>query len=161
MILIAYDGSDDAKEAVVNAARLFPGQSAVVLVVWQRFADTITRAGITIGAPETIDLVEIDNQTGHGALEGAEAGAAQARELGLDARGESAPVRGTVADAILHEANKLGADAIVMGTRGLGGVKSALLGSVSRAVLHRTDRPVLVVPSPSVTEERAQSIAEH
>jgi len=29
-----------------------------------------------------------------------------------------------------------------MGTRGLGGVKGALLGSVTSEVLHLTDRPV-------------------
>lgn len=45
---------------------------------------------------------------------------------------------------------------IVLGTRGLTGIKSALLGSVSHAVLQRTDRPVMVVPSPEVARDRAQ-----
>jgi nucleotide-binding universal stress UspA family protein len=36
---------------------------------------------------------------------------------------------------------------IVVGTRGLGAVTGALLGSVSSSIIHRTDRPVLVVPS--------------
>jgi hypothetical protein len=46
------------------------------------------------------------------------------------------------------------ADVILLGTRGLSGVKSLMLGSVSHAVLHHADRPVLVVPSADLAEER-------
>jgi hypothetical protein len=45
MILIAYDGADDAKAAIEHVARLFPGERAPVLTVWQRFIDTLARVG--------------------------------------------------------------------------------------------------------------------
>ena len=34
-LLVCYDGSDDAKQAIDRAARLFPGRAAVVLHVWE------------------------------------------------------------------------------------------------------------------------------
>jgi nucleotide-binding universal stress UspA family protein len=45
----------------------------------------------------------------------------------------------------------------VVGSRGLNGIKSLLLGSVSHALLHQTDRPVVVVPSAEVAAARAAS----
>ena len=45
-----------------------------------------------------------------------------------------------------------------MGTRGLSGVKSFLLGSVSHAVVQHADRAVLVVPSPELSERRRERV---
>ncbi|MEM0141481.1 MAG: universal stress protein [Thermoplasmatales archaeon] len=51
----------------------------------------------------------------------------------------------SVAESILVEAKKVKPDLIVMGSRGLGGFKSLLLGSVSNAVVAHSTVPVLII----------------
>lgn len=154
MILIAYDGSKDAHEAIARAAKLFPGQPATILVVWQRFFETMAGAGV--GMAVLLDYDEIDQAAGKAAEDKAAEGVQVAQEAGLEATARPAVSVGTVAATILSEADAIDADAVVMGSRGLTGVKSLLLGSVSNAVLQHADRPVVVVPSPEVATERAK-----
>ncbi len=52
-------------------------------------------------------------------------------------------------EKILNVADEEGCDVIVLGTHGKGFLAHTFLGSVSRAVLHRTRKPVLVIPLPS------------
>ena len=56
-----------------------------------------------------------------------------------------------VAAALLAEANRLSAAAVVVGSRGRAVLPEILLGSVAMATLHHSPRPVLVVPAPSPT----------
>jgi nucleotide-binding universal stress UspA family protein len=47
--------------------------------------------------------------------------------------------------AIIHLAEELGAGLIVMGSRGLGGVRRAMMGSVSDSVVRHAHCPVMIV----------------
>jgi nucleotide-binding universal stress UspA family protein len=56
-------------------------------------------------------------------------------------------VNDRAADALLRAADQYDARAIVVGAAGRGPLSGALLGSVTYQVVHRSTRPVLVVPS--------------
>jgi len=62
--------------------------------------------------------------------------------MGVDA--ETEVLEGDPAGRILELARLRDVDLIVVGSRGLGPIAGALVGSVSREVVHRADRPVLV-----------------
>ncbi len=56
---------------------------------------------------------------------------------------------GEPVETILGIAEEEGSDVLVLGTHGKGLLKNALLGSVSRKVLDRASRPVVVIPLPN------------
>jgi nucleotide-binding universal stress UspA family protein len=154
MILIAYDGSDDAKSAIEHAGALMPGPPATVVTVWEPYLQMLTRYP-TLGAlPAVDDTGEIDNAGGTAADEIAEEGAALARAHGLDAAFYCLAREGSIAETLLAEADRINASAIVVGSRRLGGLGSLFLGSVSHALLQHADRTVVIVPSPKVAGKR-------
>ena len=57
-------------------------------------------------------------------------------------------VHGHTVPEILHFADRIDADVIVMGTHGKGAITHTFLGSVAEKVLHRSKRPVFVIPIP-------------
>jgi nucleotide-binding universal stress UspA family protein len=156
VILIAYDGSQDARSAIDHAGELLSGEPATVVTVWEPFVDMMARTGAGLGlAPGIVDFEEIDRAYERSARERADEGVERAQRAGLNAQPRTRARHTTIAEAILTEAEEVRARAIVMGTRGLTGIKSVLLGSVSHAVLQHADRPVIVVPSPDVANKRA------
>jgi nucleotide-binding universal stress UspA family protein len=62
-------------------------------------------------------------------------------------RVETISLAGEPSDVLVNEALRQGADAIVVGTHGKGGLEKAVLGSVARRVVKKSTVPVLVVPS--------------
>jgi nucleotide-binding universal stress UspA family protein len=52
-------------------------------------------------------------------------------------------------EEILNAADEEGCDLIILGTHGKGFLKRAFLGSVSNAVLHQAQKPVLLIPLPT------------
>ena len=152
--LIAYDGSADAQAAIDRAGELMKGEPATVLTVWERLVDVVTRTGSVIGMSD-VDFDTQDRSSEDQARQRAEEGAERAQRAGLKPQARTSVRENSIATTILAQADDVGASAIVMGSRGLTGLKSLLLGSVSHDMLQHADRPVLVVPSPAVASERA------
>lgn len=162
-VLICYDGSADAQAAIGRAGQLMPGSDATVLVIWETLLETLTRAGtlgMGFGAVGPYDEAGTDAALEKAALDTATDGAQQATSAGLVANPRIVSRRHEIAADILAVAEEIDADVIVLGTRGRGGLKSLMLGSVSNAVLHHADRAVLVIPSPALAEQRRRW-AEH
>ena len=150
MIVISYDGSPDAQEAIARGAEVLRGQQAIVLTVWQPFDSAAL--GLSGGVT---DMRQGDDASRIHAQQLAQDGARLATEAGFEATPRIVDRRTTIADAILDQADALDATAILIGSRGLTGLKSLLLGSVSHAVIQHADRPVIVVASPEVAAARA------
>jgi nucleotide-binding universal stress UspA family protein len=136
-ILIATDGSPEAREAVEYGLELAEGERAAATLLqvippmdWTH----LDRGGLIRPIPE-----EIERRRGF-ALDEA---AALAAEHGVPVTFEV--VAGVPADEIVAYADNHDVDLTVVGSRGRGAVASALLGSVSQAVLRESRRPVLVV----------------
>ena len=71
--------------------------------------------------------------------------AEQFRKSGVDAT--ALLVHGKTVDTILTEAADLDIDVIVVGSHGHGAMYQLLVGSISEGVLHRSSKPVLVIPT--------------
>ncbi len=153
-ILIAYDGSEPARAAVREAGALFAPARALVLTVWEPGLAQVMLMPDATGMggpampydPNVARGVERASEEHAQAL--AEDGARLAREAGLAADALIAEDSLTPQDAIVASAEQHDACAIVIGSRGLRGLKSKLLGSTSAHVLHHALRPVVVVRHP-------------
>jgi nucleotide-binding universal stress UspA family protein len=146
--LIAYDGSEDAARAIRQAGIVLGTRPAIVVNVWESLAGAVLHMdvqGLTGTMREA--AVELDEESRRAAEQTAGEGARLARDAGFEAEARTLQGRPRAWPELLAAADIADAGVIVIGSRGLGAVKSALLGSVSSGVLHHTRRPVLVVPA--------------
>jgi nucleotide-binding universal stress UspA family protein len=147
-LLICYDGSEDAKHAIGRAGGLLAA-SALVVTVWQPPTEALTSFAWSGATAGMVNFVELDRAAAERGGRVADEGVRIAQEAGLEAEPVAIKASGPVWKGIVDTADRHGAAAIVMGSRGLSGVRSMLLGSVSNAVVHHADRPTLVIHRPS------------
>ena len=153
-VLIAYDGSDNARAAIDSVAPILKGAPAVV--VYARHPLEGSAAHLE-GRPRFEDVAERDSDRLDDAERIAAEGADHARAAGLDAEARVASTGEVAADSIVELADQLDASVIVLGSRGQRGLKALLLGSVSHHVVHHARRPTLVVPSGPLAAARRRA----
>jgi nucleotide-binding universal stress UspA family protein len=148
-IVIGFDGSDPAKHAIETAGRLIPGARATVVTVRDSWVPLERAAFARIALPDSVIVPaarELERELEQSAQATAEQGRALARSAGLDADCFGEPA-GMPWHGLATVAGRLGADAIVCGARGCGGLARAVLGTTTDALLHHAETPVLVIPS--------------
>ena len=134
-LVVATDGSESAELAVTAAVKLARALGGRVIFVYVRSSPG------ALGAPFYQEKVTEQMSHARAALD-------RARALSGDqVDADEEILEGDAAEHIVELARARDAALIVIGSRGHGAVTGALLGSVSSAVLHRADRPVLVVPA--------------
>lgn len=147
-LVIGYDGSTHAREAIAVAGQLLGGRGAAVVHVWES-AIRHSMSGRAL-ASLPVDQVreftrDLDDYYRDVAADIAEEGAALARDAGLDATAAQAEAAGSPWHGLVAYAGESSAVAVVVGARGRGGMTSALLGSVSSGLAHNAGLPVLIV----------------
>jgi nucleotide-binding universal stress UspA family protein len=149
-VIVGYDGSDLAKAALRHAAALFAGRPALIATVWEPGI-----ALATVGPPDSFgfgslppdqDTIQaVDRAQREHATQVAEEGAELARSLGLDAEPHPVPDEVDIADTLIALASERNAAVVVVGSHGISGVRSHLLGRASRRLIEHCRRPVLVI----------------
>jgi len=134
-ILVAVDHSEVSARALEAARGLAALSHGEVWVLHLRERETLGKTGL-------LTSTESSDEASAAVSDAVE----QLTQAGIKAH---AVVRDTVfgyaAREIVSDAAGLGADVIVMGSRGRGDLAGLVLGSTAHKVIHLADRPVLVV----------------
>lgn len=144
-ILIAVDGSELSLDAVHHVLQLAQGGLRVDCVL------------ANVQEPASLYELVVSRDPDLIAAASLEAGdhlMASARAL-LDAAGLAYTTEigvGDPANTLVDIVESTGCDMIVIGARGQGAISSALLGSVSQALVHASPVPVTIVKHPDVVE---------
>lgn len=147
--LIAFDGSAAARQAVAATAALLKPRATLVLTVWEAaLAHTATSPQPDVGMTPVVDpsvVLTFDEALRAHAERVANDGAELAKSLGLDAEPLAMADVRNVARTIVEVAREHKAATIVVGSRGLGGLRARLEGSTSKGVVKDAPCPVVVV----------------
>jgi nucleotide-binding universal stress UspA family protein len=144
-ILLATDGSEEAALAAQTAADLANKTGSELHIVHVRARITPHYPGFYIG-PEVVEEAE-EKERKHLDRESQRLLDTQVEQVRA-AGGSVAQLHlrfGRPDEEIVAVAEELGARLIVLGSRGRGGVRRALMGSVSDSVVRHAHCPVLVV----------------
>jgi nucleotide-binding universal stress UspA family protein len=141
-ILLCTDGSDETGRALSAGLDLLGRDHDFVLVTVMNAPDEASLAGSGHAGPD-MSLEEYDAQVMRADDEATSLIAATQRELALE-RSEVRVLRGDPGPAICRLADDLSARAVIVGSRGRGVVKRALLGSVSDHVVRNAPCSVIV-----------------
>ena len=153
-LVICYDGSPDAVEAIGYAGRLLPGAPAIVVTVWKPIVEELLAGPAE--APPISDPVEANERQRRAATDLAREGARRAAAAGLRAEPRVVMAEGSLWEAVEEVAQEHGAGLIACGTSRKG-LKSALPGNLAGALVQRSSHAVLVVPSPKAAAERREA----
>jgi nucleotide-binding universal stress UspA family protein len=139
-IVVPVDFSDESRAALDLAVQI-AGESGDVhlLHAYQIIVPTLPIGGTSIPA----DLLEAVRTT---AAEQLSQWVAEVQKSGAKVEAHLSPASPTLAIEALVE--ETGADLIVMGTRGLSGLKHVMLGSVAERTVRTAKCPVLTVKAP-------------
>jgi nucleotide-binding universal stress UspA family protein len=139
-LILCRDGSAAAERAIRIAPVLVgPGRAARPVRLQ---ADRAVAGGRSGDDRQRIDAPVHGEADGYDIVD---RGVAVARDAGFDAEALLLVADRRTAEIIAETAEELDAPAIVMGQRGMSGLKSAVLGSVSREVVNAYHRPVVIV----------------
>jgi nucleotide-binding universal stress UspA family protein len=141
-ILIPIDGSETSLDAVRYALRLVHQGLRASFVL----TTVLEPSGMSelLMMPDPQKREAVNQSVGTQTLEAA-AALLEAAGIQFERQVRS----GYAATEIIDVAECFGCDAIIMGAGGRGVLRSALLGSVSQAVLHAATMPVTIVPHAS------------
>lgn len=143
VILVAVDGSEHAKRALHVACDMSKRYGAALHLIHTPQLDTTALAldaGIHVGDPGLEQIREAGEVVISDAKAAAQSGGVTPASAMVSEIGSF-----SVADGVVERAKAVNADVIVMGRRGLGGVGSFFLGSVSQKVAHESPCACLTV----------------
>jgi nucleotide-binding universal stress UspA family protein len=140
-IVVGTDGSSTARQAVVHAAKLAAQNDAELHIVHAFQPPDVAVLADTAAIP--MNPVEWRKETEAHAERVCADAVLEAQELG--AKAESHAVPGGAAEALIQVAETVGADLLVVGNRGMSGVKRFFLGSVPNTVSHHSPCNLLIL----------------